>query len=92
VAAGETVFVVGDINAGIRSTPATIVGAEGLDYVTVRGSTYHFNRGVNLTPAIDHIAATPDASPTGEAFVLRQRFAGDWPSDHYPVLADFTLE
>ncbi len=91
VAAGETLFVVGDINAGIRSKPARIIAAEGLDFVMVRGSTYHWNRGLDLTAAIDHIAATPDMQALGDAQVIRRKFAGDWPSDHYPVLADFKL-
>jgi len=89
VQAGRTVFVVGDINAGIRSTPARTIAAEGPDFVTVPGSTFHWNRGLNVTAAIDHIAATPDAVPTGDAVILGGQFEGDWPSDHYPVLADF---
>jgi len=89
IAAGETVFVVGDINAGLGSTPVETLAAEGLDFTMVPGSTYHFNRGLNLTPAIDHIAVTGDMQALGEATILRGKFEGNWPSDHYPVIADF---
>jgi endonuclease/exonuclease/phosphatase family metal-dependent hydrolase len=89
IAAGETVFVIGDINASAASRPARTLKDAGLTFARVPGSTYHWNRGLNLTPAIDHLASTPDARPTGSAVILRRRFAGNWPSDHYPVLADF---
>ena len=89
VAAGETVLVVGDVNAGMRSTPARIIAEEGLEFVTVPGSTYHWNRGLNITPAIDHIAATDTLEATGDATIITRRFEGDWPSDHYPVFVDF---
>ncbi len=89
IAAGETVFVVGDINAGAGSLPARTIAAEGVAFAPIPGSTFHWNRGLHLTPAIDHIAATEDAVQVGETMVLRRKFAGDWPSDHYPVAADF---
>ncbi len=89
IAAGETVIVIGDINASAASRTARILKDTGLIFAPVTGSTYHWNRGLNLTPAIDHLAATPDIEPTGNATILRRRFAGDWPSDHYPVLVDF---
>jgi hypothetical protein len=58
-------------------------------WAPVEGSTYHMNRGVNLLFPIDHIGATPDLRRVGGPVVLRQRFGGTWPSDHYPVLADY---
>jgi len=89
IEAGETVFVIGDINASAASRTARILREPGLSFVPVNGSTFHWNRGLDLTPAIDHLAATADVEPSGPATILRRRFADDWPSDHYPVLADF---
>ena len=86
---GETVFVVGDINASAASRTARILKETGLVFTPVTGSTYHWNRGLNVTPAIDHLAVTPDIEAIGDATVLRRQFANDWPSDHYPVLVDF---
>lgn len=66
-----------------------IIDDVGLDFVPVAGSTYHFDRGLHLLGAIDHIAAGGDIEPVGHAQVLRGRIDGEWPSDHYPVVADF---
>lgn len=89
IEAGETVFVIGDINASAASRTARIIRETGLTFTPVNGSTYHWNRGLNVTPAIDHLTATPDVEATGDAIILRRQFDDDWPSDHYPVLADF---
>lgn len=91
VQAGEAVFVVGDINAGLKSIPARALKAEGLSFVPVSGSTYHWNRGLHLTAPVDHIGMTDNIRALGDPVVIRRKFAGDWPSDHYPVLADFAL-
>lgn len=87
----EPVFLVGDLNARAGGAAYEILSREGVDFVPIRGSTYHFDRGVNVFGAIDHLGATPDIRPAGDAIVLRQRFGGEWPSDHYPVVADFVL-
>ena len=89
VAAGETVFVIGDINASPASVPGRTLRDAGLTFARVNGSTYHWNRGLNLTPAVDHIAATPDMTPIADATILRHRFDGQWPSDHYPIMGDY---
>jgi endonuclease/exonuclease/phosphatase family metal-dependent hydrolase len=91
VAAGTPVFLVGDINARRRSPTAERLAEAGIVFAPVEGSTYHFDRGLNLFFAIDHIAATPDLVRVAGPFVLRQRFGGEWPSDHYPVFADYLL-
>ncbi len=91
VAAGEPVFLVGDINAGLGSRTARILERAGLVFSPVEGATYHFNRGLNLFGAIDHLAATPQIQLVEPPIVLRDRFRGEWPSDHYPVFADFRL-
>ena len=63
----------------------------GLRFAPVSGATYHFNRGLNLFAAIDHIAVSGDAEISGPPVVIRQRYAGEWPTDHYPVIADYRL-
>ena len=91
IAEGRAVFVVGDINARRTSPTARLIAEAGIDFAPVDGSTYHFDRGLNLFFAIDHIGATRGVTRAGGPIVLRQRFGGRWPSDHYPVLADYIL-
>lgn len=91
IAAGQPVLLLGDINARAGSATARRLEDAGLVFTPVAGATYHFNRGLGLFGAIDHIAATADVTPAGPPVVLRQRFRGEWPSDHYPVLADLRL-
>jgi endonuclease/exonuclease/phosphatase family metal-dependent hydrolase len=91
IAAGTPVFLVGDINASRRSPTADRLAEAGIVFAPVEGSTYHFDRGLNLFFAIDHIGATRDLDRVGGPVVLRKRFGGEWPSDHYPVLADYRL-
>ena len=50
-----------------------------------------FGLVINLFGAIDHLAATPSVGRVGEPHVLRQKFIGERPSDHYPVFADYAL-
>lgn len=90
--AGETVFLIGDINGRADSQAVQILEDAGLDFAPVEGATYHFNRGFNLFGAIEHIAMTGGATLSGAPVVLRSRFLGEWPSDHYPVFADYLLE
>ncbi len=91
VAGGEALVVVGDLNAwhGTR-TMRTIASAE-VEFLPVHGSTYHFDRGLNLLGPIDHIALGPGLAPAGAPVVVRERFGPVWPSDHYPVVADVRL-
>ena len=90
-AAGETVFVMGDFNAQRGSDLLGLLERVGVRFVPVEGATYHFNRGLNLFAAIDHIGVAGPAEQKGAPVVLRQRFDGEWPTDHYPVIADFDL-
>ena len=85
------VILAGDLNARTGSRTARILEAAGLTFAPVAGATYHFDRGLNLFGAIDHIAATDGIELVGAPIVLRRKFAGDWPTDHYPVLADLGL-
>ncbi|MEO1637866.1 MAG: endonuclease/exonuclease/phosphatase family protein [Pseudomonadota bacterium] len=90
-AQGETVFVVGDFNGRLGDQVVEILADEGFDFAPVKGATFHFNRGINLFGAIDHIAVNGDATRVGEPVVLRQKFQGEWPTDHYPVIVDYRL-
>lgn len=89
--AGETLFVVGDLNARIGDKTTDILADAGVSFAPVKGATYHFNRGLNLFGAIDHIGVVGGAKLVGDPVVLRQKFAGEWPTDHYPVIADYDL-
>lgn len=89
--AGEPVFLVGDLNARAGAQAVGIHEASGMIFSPVEGSTYHFNRGINLFGAIDHLAYSDGITLASEPMVLRQKFSGDWPTDHYPVIADFVL-
>jgi endonuclease/exonuclease/phosphatase family metal-dependent hydrolase len=91
IAEGLPVFVVGDLNARANSPTGRRIAEAGVVFAPVAGSTYHLNRGLNLLFPIDHIGATPDLAPIGAPVVLRLRFGGVWPSDHYPVVADYAL-
>jgi len=80
----EAVLVVGDFNAPWFFKPVKIVAETGLDVANTTGATMHFYRGINLLPAIDHVLFSEEFEHE-ETRVLRRRFAGSWPSDHYPV-------
>ncbi len=85
------VFVIGDFNAIRGSTTLGILEDAGVTFWPSQGSSFHFNRGLNLFPAIDHIGGINGVEPVGETFSVRGRFDGEWPTDHYPVVGDFTL-
>ncbi len=91
IAAKEAFFVVGDLNARAGDEVLSIIETPGVTFRPIDGSTYHFNMGLNLFGAIDHIGYSGDISPVGAPVVTRQKFAGEWPTDHYPVTADFSL-
>ena len=86
--AGEDVLVVGDMNVRLGSDALGIVEGAGIGFAPVKGATYHFNRGLNLFGAIDHIGWSGGFSMAGEPVVVRRKFSGEWPTDHYPVVVD----
>ncbi|WP_411890020.1 endonuclease/exonuclease/phosphatase family protein [Yoonia sp. SDW83-1] len=88
---GETVFVVGDLNARMGAPTMRNIEDAGVSFMPVQGTTYHFNQGLHLFGAIDHIGATADVRPVTDPVVLRQKFDGEWPTDHYPVVVDVAL-
>ncbi len=91
IAAHETLIVIGDFNTRRGAQTLRIIGETGVTFANVRGATYHLNRGINLFGAIDHIGLVGAARPTAEPVVIRQKFDGEWPTDHYPVILDVTL-
>lgn len=89
VDAGENIFVIGDLNARLGSETLKTFSDIGVTFAPIVGSTYHFNRGTNLFGAIDHIGFLGTPQLAGAPIVVRQKYAGEWPTDHYPVIADF---
>ena len=89
--AGETVFVIGDLNSRAGDATYGVLADAGVDFAPIEGSTFHFNRGVNLFGAIDHIGHLGAAERVGEPMVIRRKFSGEWPTDHYPVIVDYRL-
>jgi len=88
IAAGEVVAMAADLNALPGEPVPRLLERSGLAILPVAGATFHFGRGLDLYGAIDAIGHGPGLVPAGPAVVLRQRFGGVWPSDHYPVVAD----
>ncbi|WP_146587389.1 endonuclease/exonuclease/phosphatase family protein [Puniceibacterium confluentis] len=91
IEAGEPVFLVGDLNARVGGEAYEILADAGIRFAPVAGATYHFDRGLNVFGAIDHLGATPNIRRVSDPVVLRRQFDDEWPSDHYPVLADYVL-
>lgn len=90
-AAGETVLVMGDLNARLGDRTVQILEDAGVTFAPVQGATVHFNRGINLFGAIDHIGWVGPVTLQGDPVVLRQKFLNEWPTDHYPVVQDLIL-
>ncbi|MCI5111892.1 MAG: endonuclease [Marivita sp.] len=91
VEAGETVFLVGDLNALHGAQTMRILEETGVVFDRTPGATYHLNRGIHVLGAIDHLSRTPDVRLQTGPEVLQRRFDGEWPSDHHPVYADYLL-
>lgn len=92
VEAGESVIVLGDFNAQSGSPTLEILeDGLGIEFASATGSTFHFNRGFNLFGAIDHIGYVGDLEQVGTTAVVRKKYDGVWPTDHYPVIVDFNV-
>jgi len=91
VDADEAVLLMGDLNGRIGDPTLEILQDAGVTFAPVEGATFHFNRGLNLFGAIDHIgwagAVRADSTPA----VIRRKFLGEWPTDHYPIVLDIRL-
>ena len=92
IEAGERVFVIGDVNDDQDSAPARAMAEAGVTFMPVVGSTWHWDMGLNVTGPVDHLAYSAGIEPVGGPVVLRQKFSGEWPTDHYPVVGDFRVE
>ena len=88
----DPVLVTGDLNAGPASPPVGTLGKVVRDTWTVvhgpeeGGGTFHGFRGGREGERIDYVFAGPAWQVMG-VFIIRARYAGGWPSDHYPVTA-----
>jgi endonuclease/exonuclease/phosphatase family metal-dependent hydrolase len=89
--AGETVFIVGDLNALHGTRTMDILENAGVIFDRTPGATYHLNRGLHLFGAIDHLSRTRDVALAAGPFVLQRKFDDVWPSDHHPVYADYLM-
>lgn len=83
---GDPVILLGDFNAPSWFPALGIYLRAGFTRAPVRGSTFHFNRGLHLVPGIDHILVD-DGFQVSPAIIVRSQPGGTWPSDHYPVIA-----
>jgi endonuclease/exonuclease/phosphatase family metal-dependent hydrolase len=80
----DDVVVLGDFNAPGFFGAVTTLREKGFRLAQGYGSTFHFYRGINILPAIDHVLYA-GALLHRETRVIRRRFGGVWPADHYPV-------
>ena len=91
IAGGTPVILLGDTNALQGWRTMAILETAGIAFLPLRATTYHLDRGINLLPAIDHVGHSAGLAPARGPFAVQRRFDGAWPSDHYPVVADFAL-
>lgn len=88
----EAVLVIGDFNAWLGSRLHKIIEGAGLTFAPVWSSTYHFDRGWHLFPAIDHVSFSDDFTIDQSPVVLQKQFQDVWPTDHYPVIVDLQYQ
>jgi endonuclease/exonuclease/phosphatase family metal-dependent hydrolase len=86
----EGVIVLGDFNAPRFFRPVRIVADTGLTVARTRGSTFHFNRGITVQPAIDHVLYSKTFAHQ-RTRVIRDRIDGRWPSDHFPLFVTLSV-
>jgi endonuclease/exonuclease/phosphatase family metal-dependent hydrolase len=91
IAEGQKVVFAGDLNARLGSDLHRTLERAGLSFAPVAGATYHFDRGLNLFAAIDHIGYSDGIALAAGPFVWREKPGGVWPTDHYPVIADLEI-
>ena len=92
IAAGEAVFVAGDFNAFRGMRALGMVREGGFTFAPAWAASFHFDRGIHLFPAIDHIGWSGASVRQAGPFVVQDRVNGIAPSDHYPVVLDFVVE
>ncbi len=89
IAAGDAVIVLGDFNAHAGSPTLKIVKGSGLSGGDGLAPTFHMSIGLPFRLAIDHILTGPGLERIGGMTVHRASQGGIYPSDHYPVSADY---
>jgi len=82
------VIVAGDFNSLRRSRVIRLLADDLMRPVRLKGSTFHFGRGLNLYGPIDHVLHTPGIQPV-ESVVVQKKWNARWPSDHHPVFVSF---
>lgn len=92
VVANSPVILLGDINAASFSPTARKLKSTPLNLAKPAGATFHFNRGINLLPAIDHIFFSDHFVQAGKMERLRKKYSKVWPTDHYPVSLNLRLQ
>lgn len=85
--ASEPVVVLGDFNALSWFKTIDILEKSGLTLADGNASTFHFNKGLSLFPAIDHVLFS-GFEQQGDTQTLDKKYDGVWPSDHYPIRVD----
>ncbi|MCB1740841.1 MAG: endonuclease/exonuclease/phosphatase family protein [Gammaproteobacteria bacterium] len=89
--AGRRVVVVGDLNAWSWFDTVQVLARLPLTLAPPAGSTYHFNLGLALMPAIDHVLYSRGLEQVGPTGVLNRRYDGVHPSDHHPIWVDLRV-
>jgi endonuclease/exonuclease/phosphatase family metal-dependent hydrolase len=85
---GMPVILAGDLNALQGAPTMDILERAGLRFPDVPGGTVHFDRGLALFGAIDHIGLSQSLEPAGDPVVWRERPGAAWAADHWPVVLD----
>ena len=85
------VLTLGDTNALSGWRTVDILREAGVVMADPPGSSFHFNRGLHILGPIDRVGHTPEVKVVNGPWALRGQRAGDWPSDHYPVVADLRM-
>lgn len=88
---GRIVLLAGDLNARLGSSVHQALEGVGLRFAPIAGATYHFDQGLNLFGAIDHIGFSEEILALGPPVVYRRKLGDVWPTDHYPVVVDFAV-
>lgn len=88
--AGVPTVLLGDFNAPSFWSPMGSLKKQGLDLLRPAGSTFHFNRGWNLIPAIDHIMINPALNQVNRLQRFDDAYQGYYPSDHYPIQVELS--
>lgn len=91
IESSEPVIVLGDFNAVSWFKTIDILEDAGLTLADRDGPTFHFKRGLNLFPAIDHVLFY-GFNQEGETLRLNKKYNGVWPSDHHPIRVGLNLQ